>query len=97
MLCSGFSGCKPQGKAEEKASSEAAKDYPIEGQVAEIGKDRMAVTIDHKEIPNLMKAMKMEFTVEDASVLKGIDPGDSVQGRLKVEGGEYIITNLRKL
>jgi Cu/Ag efflux protein CusF len=69
----------------------------VEGQVVAVRDDRKAVTIDHKEIPNLMKAMKMEFKVNNPSVLEGIQPGDNVQGRLKVDGSEYTVTSLKEL
>jgi Cu/Ag efflux protein CusF len=96
MLCSSFLGCEPKAKDDNNAASTVAKDYALEGRVVEVGENRTAITIDHKEIPNLMKAMKMEFKVQDPSVLDGIDSGDNVQGRLKVEGGQYIITSLRE-
>ena len=93
-------GCEQQpkeGKTNEdlRAKSETMKDYPIEGEVVAVGQDKKTVTIDHKDIPDLMKGMKMEFTVEDSTVLEGIEAGDGVQGRLKVEGDDYIITSLR--
>ena len=94
-------GCEQQPKEDKtkedkKAKSEAAKDYPIQGEVVEVGEDRKAVTLDHKDIPDLMKGMKMEFKVENSAVLEGIDAADSVQGRLRVEGDNYIITSLRE-
>jgi len=43
-----------------------------------------------------MKGMKMEFPVKDAKVLDGLQVGDQVQGRLQVESGKYLITELKK-
>ena len=96
VIFAAFVGCEPQNTVDKKPATKATKDYSLEGQVVEIGEDRVAVTIDHKAIPDLVRAMKMEFKVENTSVLEGVESGDKVQGRLKVEGGEYIITSLRE-
>jgi Cu/Ag efflux protein CusF len=40
--------------------------------------------------------MKMEFYVDNPKLLEGLKPGDKVQGRLKVESGNYTITRLEK-
>jgi Cu/Ag efflux protein CusF len=96
VIFTAFVGCEQQKTVDKKPATTVTKDYPLEGQVVEIAEDRMAVTIDHKEIPDLMKAMKMEFKVKDTGLLEGIEPGDKVQGRVKAEGGEYIITSLQE-
>jgi hypothetical protein len=43
-----------------------------------------------------MKAMKMEFDVEDAKLLEGINVGDQIQGRLRKGESGYVITRLEK-
>jgi hypothetical protein len=43
-----------------------------------------------------MKAMQMQFSVENAKVLDGIKAKDSVHGKLKVVGSDYILTELVK-
>ena len=43
-----------------------------------------------------MQGMEMEFAVENAKVVQGLKAGDQVQGRLKVESGKYILTELEK-
>ncbi len=73
-----------------------AKEYDIKGKVVRIAEDKMAVTLDHEDIPGLMKGMEMKFDVEDAKALDGIQAGDQVQGRLKVDNGKYVITRLEK-
>jgi protein SCO1/2 len=88
-----FSGCK--GGDEEKKSG-GAKEYDIRGKVVEVNSTKPAVTLDHEDIPGLMKAMKMEFGVEDAKTLEGIKAGDQVQGRLKKDASGYVITRLEK-
>src|SRR5262249_321165 len=67
------------------------------GKVVDIAPDRKSVTLDHEDIPGLMKAMKMKFRIADAKLLDGVQPGDTVRGRLKVQDGDYVITHLEKL
>jgi protein SCO1/2 len=83
-------GC---GQKEEKSS---AKVYDIKGKIMAIRPDKEGVTLDHEDVPGLMKGMKMEFLVEDARILEGLQVGDQVQGKLKVESGSQMITELKK-
>jgi protein SCO1/2 len=85
-----LAGCK-QGTEESKD-----KLYDIKGKVTAVDSAKKEVTLDHEDIPGLMQAMEMPFSVADAKVLEGIKAGDAVQGRLKVESGKYIITELKK-
>src|ERR1700752_1464641 len=88
VLGCGGGSTVPQGKD---------KVYDIKGKVTQISAGKDAVTIDHEDIPGLMKAMEMEFPVESDKVLEAIQPGDQVHGRLKDKGGgEYVITELHK-
>jgi Cu(I)/Ag(I) efflux system protein CusF len=78
-------------------SGPAGKQYPIKGKVVAVDTGKPSVKLDHEEIPELkMKAMEMDYAVENAQVLEGIKVGDQVQGQLKVESGKYIITRLEK-
>jgi protein SCO1/2 len=72
------------------------KIYDVKGLVVSVEPDKKAVTLDHEDIPGYMKAMQMKFPVEKASTLDGIKAGDQVQGKLKVTGSEYVITDLQK-
>lgn len=73
------------------------KQYDVKAKVVAVDIDKKTVTLDHEDIPGLMKAMEMKFSVEDAKVLEGIKPGDEVHGKLKVKSGNnYTITELRK-
>ena len=58
--------------------------------------EKKKVTLDHEDIPGLMKAMQMPFSVDNAKVVEGIKAGDQVHGKLKVKGSDYIITELVK-
>src|SRR5712692_3061931 len=82
-------GCSP-------TPSKQSDVYDIQGKIEAIRPDKTGVTLDHEDIPGLMKGMKMEFPVKDAKLLEGMQVGDQVQGKLKVESGKYLITELKK-
>ena len=84
------------GCGQKPAEKSAAKVYDIKGKIVAIRTDKEGVTLDHEDIPGLMKGMKMEFMVEDARILEGFQVGDQVQGKLKVESGSQMITELKK-
>jgi Cu/Ag efflux protein CusF len=84
------------GCSQKSEKNSSAKFYDIKGKVVAIRPDREGVTLDHEDIPGLMKGMKMEFLVEDARILEGLEVGDQVQGKLKVESGSQMITELKK-
>jgi protein SCO1/2 len=79
-----------------KETAPATDQYVVKGKVIAVDPSRPAVKLDHEEIPGLMKAMEMEYSVENAKVLEGISVGDQVQGHLKVDAGNYIVTDLEK-
>jgi Cu/Ag efflux protein CusF len=86
---SAFAGC-------QRAQPTKSNEYPIEGKVVAVNKDKPAVKLDHKDIPGLMQGMQMEFRVSDAKLLDGLKEGDYVRGKLKDEGGTYVIIQLEK-
>jgi protein SCO1/2 len=73
-----------------------AKDYDVRGKIVAINPAKPAVTLDHEDIPGLMKAMQMEFKVQEPKLLEGIKVGDQVQGRLKKGDTGYVLTHLEK-
>jgi protein SCO1/2 len=89
-----FVGCA--GSSLEKPKAAAAKEYDVRGKVVAVNPAKPAVTLDHEDIPGLMKAMEMEFSVENAKLLDGIKAGDQVQARLKKSESGYVITQLQK-
>jgi protein SCO1 len=91
-----FLGLLIAGCSEKPTEKEAAKIYDLEGKIVAIRPDKTGVTLDHEDIPGLMKGMKMEFPVKDAKVLEGLQAGDQAQGKLQVESGKYLITELKK-
>src|SRR5712692_8954212 len=71
-----LAGC---GGGQQKAAEE--QDYPIKGKVLAVHPDKPAVKLDHEDIPGLMKGMEMEFPVDDAKMLEGLQVGDEVEGQ----------------
>jgi Cu/Ag efflux protein CusF len=98
-LALALAGCKGGG-SENKTSDDkkaAGNQHEVKGRVVAVDAAKKSITLDHEAIPTLkMGAMKMAFTLEDPEVARGLKPGDRVQGRLKVKGEEYIITDLKK-
>ncbi len=89
-----LAGCKGDGTGTPKAAAD--NQYDVRGKVVAMSPSKPAVTLDHEDIPGLMRAMQMEFAVEDAKLLDGIKVGDRVQGRLKKAESGYLITRLEK-
>ena len=77
-------------------SGPAAVEYEIKGKVVAVDPGKPAVTLDHEDIPGLMKGMEMEFAVSDPKVVEGLKPGDLVQGRLRKGESGFVITQLEK-
>ena len=76
-------------------ASSADKLYPLKGKVIAVDVAAKTVMIDHEDIPGLMKAMKMTFSVEDAKILDGISPGSLVEGKVKHASDKYVLTELK--
>ncbi len=83
-------GCSPA------AVQKGHKDYDIVGKIIAVAADKSNVTIDHEAIPGLMKEMEMSFPLADANVVKGIQIGDAVKGKLRVQTGTYLVLSLEK-
>lgn len=79
-----------------KAGDAGTRSYDIKGKIVSIDHPKSAVMLDHEDIPGLMKAMTMDFHVEDPQSLKDLRPGDQVQGELVKTPDGYLIKRLRK-
>jgi Cu/Ag efflux protein CusF len=81
-----------------QSGSESAKvkTYAIKGTVVAVDAKKPSVKLDHQDIPGFMHAMVMEFDAANAKVLEGLKAGDKVQGKLKVENDNPVITVLDK-
>jgi protein SCO1/2 len=88
LVLAGCQGSQSKGPPE--------KQYPLKGKVIAVNPDKPSIKIEHEDIPGLMQGMTMEFAVPNANLLEGLKVGDQVHGRMKVESGKYIITELQK-
>jgi protein SCO1/2 len=93
LLGVAISGCSSGTKDKQGGSD---KLYDIKGKVMTVDSKKPAVTLDHEDIPGLMKGMEMEFRVESAKLVEGLKAGDQVQGKLKKTDSGYLITQLEK-
>src|SRR5258708_1042159 len=89
-----LAGCKETERGGSKTAGD--KQYDVRGKVIAVNGRKPAVTLNHDDIPGLMKGMQMEFAVADTKLLEGIKVGDQVQGRLKKNESGYVITQLEK-
>jgi protein SCO1/2 len=88
-------GCNRNATTENRNTA-AEKLYDVKGKVIALDQKKPSVTLDHEDIPGLMKAMTMEFSVADARALEGISVGDNVQGQFRKDSSGYVITRLEK-
>lgn len=94
--CTGGTDSKgTPGKGSEHKAHEG-KQYEIKGKVTGVDAAKSSVKLDHEEIVGLMKAMEMEYSVENPKMLEGLKVGDQVHGHMKVESGKYTILHLEK-
>jgi Cu/Ag efflux protein CusF len=73
---------------------DAAK--PGHGVIRGLDAQAAVVTIEHGEIPDLMMAMTMPFSVDDPAILEGVAVGDEVDFLVKQDGDRYVVTQIRR-
>jgi Cu/Ag efflux protein CusF len=83
-----FAGCGGDG---------AEKIYDLKGKVTAVDHDKRTITVDHEEIPGLMRAMKMTFGVDDPKLLEGLVAEDVITGKLKAAGTKYNLVEIHKV
>jgi len=52
------------------------------------------VTLEHGDIPGVMKAMTMTFEVTDRELLEGVDVGEEVDFHVRYADGKYTVTEI---
>jgi protein SCO1/2 len=72
-------------RAARKAGVLEVKEYTLKGEVRKVQKEAGEVMIRHEAIPGFMEAMTMPFRLEDPALLEDLNPGDRVEGKLRVE------------
>jgi Cu/Ag efflux protein CusF len=66
------------------------------GIVRAIAADQATITLEHGDIPGLMRAMTMEFAVAEPAQLSGVAVGETVEFHLVYVDGTYSVTELRQ-
>jgi Cu(I)/Ag(I) efflux system periplasmic protein CusF len=79
----------------EAHAAEAPKIFHGVGVVTAIDAESGALTVDHGDIPGLMDAMEMAYSVRPVSLAKGLKKGDTIA--FGVDGKTYTILEIRML
>lgn len=79
------------------AVSACATSYPATGLVVRVDPAVSTLTVSHDEVPELMDAMVMPFSVRGSSAMKAIRPGDRIAFRLVVRKDGSHIDRIRLL
>jgi Cu/Ag efflux protein CusF len=64
------------------------------GTVRGIDRANATVTLEHGDIPGLMKAMTMTFEVADPKLLDAVEVGNEVDFRVRYADGKYTVTDV---
>jgi protein SCO1/2 len=74
-----------------RSNDQQFRRYPLDGKVLAVNKDKKTLTIAHKEIPGLMGAMTMDYSVNEGWVLRAAKPGDHIGASLVMDPeGAYL-------
>ncbi len=74
-----------------RSSNQQFRRYPLDGKVLGVDKDKKTLTIAHKDIPGLMGAMTMDYTVNESWVMRQAKPGDHITASLVMDpDGAYL-------
>ena len=74
----------------------AADGHPGTGIVTEVDATARKITLDHEDIPGVMKAMTMTFDVSPEVRLEEIAVGTRVEFRVKEEPDGYTVTEVTR-
>lgn len=74
-----------------RSSNQQFRRYPLDGKILAVNKDQKTLTIAHKDIPGLMGAMTMDYSVNESWVLRQAKPGDHISASLVMDpDGAYL-------
>lgn len=76
------------------ACSQEAEEGVGRGTVLAVDAAAGRVTLDHGDIPGLMKGMTMTFEVADPAMLSGLAKGEQVEFRVRHENGRYVVLEI---
>lgn len=75
----------PREAVKAQAPASTLTHYKLTGVVKRVTPESGQVVIAHESIPGFMNAMTMPFTLKDHALLDDVQPGDEVEGDLRVE------------
>lgn len=91
-------GCRRGDEGGQMAGTKWPRFHEGRGIVAFVIPDRNRLVINHEAIPTIpMEAMVMNYRVEPADLLNGLNPGDSVRFRLKETERELFVVGIEKI
>ena len=96
-MCKGMGkGMMPMGRGmmESPTGSPEGQTYAARGRVVRVDREEGTVTIDHEDIPGLMKAMTMTFGAADLEIAEKASPGQTVDFRLEKQGNRWVVTEI---
>lgn len=95
-------GCSKTEQTKSVDSATAQADAPKQGdgvgKIAGLDTALHTVTLSHNDVPGIMEAMTMEYTLEKPELAKGVAVGDSVKFTMKEPTtGTFLISAIQKL
>jgi len=69
----------------QPSSGSNAKQYELKGKIVSFNKSQRQVMVMHEEVPGLMEAMTMPFTLQEESAFDVMRAGDMIQATLIVD------------
>lgn len=98
VLSCTVAACGSESPPAAEAQSTHSRRYETTGEVRAIATDHASITIHHQAVPDYMPEMTMPFSVEDASLLRGISVGDHVRFSFSPEpGGRHVLRAITKI
>jgi protein SCO1/2 len=82
-----FAACSSKPKPEPKR-------YELEGKIVGVDAGAKKLTVAHKDIPGLMKAMTMDFKVKDSGVFGYAKKGDQISAVLVMDQGDSYLEDV---
>lgn len=73
------------------ASQMAAGEHKLTGQIVNIDAAKRVLVVKHDEIPGVMGAMTMGFTVPECCDISTLKKGDKIAGMMVKDGQSYLL------
>jgi protein SCO1 len=70
------------------------KHYPLQGEVISVEAPRGLIIVKHGDIPGLMPAMTMQYSVPDPKQIEKLEPGDKIKADLVVSESKGRLENI---